>query len=287
MRLQKPTETREILQTKARKYTPKSGSGPTIWLVGVAHVGRADYYQSLQKLLDAQTLVLYEGVSRKGVDPAAAQKLTKADPKLSSTYQILSDSLGLQFQLNAINYDHSSFRNSDLTWEELSAIEASHPGPKGAAGLSAIGSTLDANSTQGKAIANMMGAMKDDPSSLEAFRIMMVEMLSMPNATDLALSPALGDLLIKTRNAKVLGDIKTELAKKSASESIAVFFGAGHMLDMEQHLVTNYGYAPHEEQWFNALEGDSKNVTSSNGQLMLQMMRAQIKALKDKKPGGS
>ncbi|HWA82785.1 MAG TPA: hypothetical protein VG820_05100, partial [Fimbriimonadaceae bacterium] len=131
MRMLKPSASREELQTKARRYTPANGDGPIVWLVGVAHVGRADYYKDLQKLLDYQSSVLYEGVSRNGVDPAAQTAADpKDDPRQRSTYQALSDALGLQFQLYGIDYKRPTFHNSDLSWEEMQAIEAKNPAPK-------------------------------------------------------------------------------------------------------------------------------------------------------------
>src|SRR5579862_5506785 len=77
MRMVKPSPTREVLQTKARRYTAPDGKGPDVWLVGVAHIGGVDYYKAIQQLLDSQTSVLFEGVTRKGTDPTASS----ADPK--------------------------------------------------------------------------------------------------------------------------------------------------------------------------------------------------------------
>lgn len=286
MRMQKPTTTQEVLQTKARRYTPATGDGPVIWLVGVAHVGKADYYKSLQKLLDYQSSVLYEGVTRNGVDPASQTAADpKDDPRQRSTYQTLSDALGLQFQLYGIDYKRPTFHNSDLSWEEMSAIEAKNPAPKNAISLATIGTMLDSNSPQGKQLASSLAMMKNDPGSIEAMHIIMIEALSNPDAISQALSPSLGDLLIKTRNAKVLGDLKTEVAKQPAPRSIAIFFGAGHMADMEKHLTEDFGYVGGEERWYTAIDGDTKKV-SGMGQTMLEMMRAAMKSKKLPTGGG-
>src|SRR5579862_8704448 len=180
MRMTKPTPTQEVLQTKARRYTPKSGTGPDIWLVGVAHVGQAAYYKTIQGLLDDQTTVLFEGVTKKGtsfkesLDP-------KKNAASASSYKMLSDALQLQFQLNGIDYSKPSFRNSDLTWEQMQAIEAKAPKNASGVNLATIGGMLDANSPQGKQLASMLSMMKDDPSSIEAMHLVMIEALSNPD----------------------------------------------------------------------------------------------------------
>jgi hypothetical protein len=276
LRLQKPTKTVEVLQTKARKYASPTGKGPDIWLVGVAHIGQADYYKQLQKLLDQQGLVFYEGVTRKGVDPAAPKETGKEDPRQNSTYKMLSDTLGLEFQLIAIDYKRPTFKNSDLSWEEMSALEAKAPKSGTGPSLSTIGNLLNPDSPQAKMLGSFLAGIKNDPSSIEAMRLVMVETLSMPNAVDKAMSPALSDLIIKTRNAKVLADLKSELA--TGSKSVAIFFGAGHMGDMESHLIKDFGYKPGEERWFSAIKGDTSKVKPGQGQMILDMMRAQLKA---------
>ena len=277
MRMQKPSATKEDLQTLAREYTPAHGKGPVVWLVGVAHIGEEGYYKELQKLLDAQQVVLYEGVTRNGVDPAKA-----GDDKLAkSTYKALSDALKLQFQLFGIDYDHPSFHNADLSWDELQAIQKKYPPAKGGMSLSTIGSMLNADSSQGQMIVNALAAIKDDPSSIEAMHIGMIELLSDPTVIERTLSPSLNEVLIRSRNAKVLDALKKQLA--SNPNSVAIFFGAGHMANMEQHLIKDFGYKPGAEKWYTAIEGDNSKVTSPTGQMLLQSMRSMAK---QKKIGG-
>lgn len=269
IRMTKPTKTVEVLETKAQKFTPSNGEGPAVWLVGVAHVGKAEYYKDIQKLLDEQSLVMYEGVKRKDVDPAKKSE----EGKKNSTYQVFSDTLGLQFQLNSIDYSKLTFKNSDLSWEEMDALEKKSPPKAGGPNLSMIGGMLDPTSPQGKMVAGFFASIKDDPSSCEAMRLVMVEALSTPGAIDKALSPELSALLIKSRNEKVISDLQEEL-KISGRKSIAIFYGAGHMGDMETRL-TALGYKGGEERWFKAIQGDTSKVTG-NGKMILDMARAQF-----------
>ena len=50
------------LQVVVRDMTPRRRNDPVVRLVGVTHLGSAEYYGRLQSLLDAEPLVLFEGV---------------------------------------------------------------------------------------------------------------------------------------------------------------------------------------------------------------------------------
>lgn len=73
-------EGRQVLETATRTFT-REGS-PSITLVGVAHIGTADYYRGLQAILDAHELVLYESVYPTG---AAAPGGSDAPARIAST----------------------------------------------------------------------------------------------------------------------------------------------------------------------------------------------------------
>lgn len=61
------------LETAIRTYRPRAGNGPVVHLVAAIHIGDAGFYHTLQAILDAQDLVLFEGVGAHGeggVDPS-------------------------------------------------------------------------------------------------------------------------------------------------------------------------------------------------------------------------
>jgi hypothetical protein len=67
------------LQVSARTMVPKNPSAPLVKLVGVTHIGDKAYYRALQEYLDAQDLVLYEGVKPPGVDKGGAEAGDETD----------------------------------------------------------------------------------------------------------------------------------------------------------------------------------------------------------------
>src|ERR1039458_6037870 len=62
-RIANPDTNTVQLQIALRKFVPAQNAGPAIWLAGVMHVGEPEYYRALQHFLDAQTVVLCEGIN--------------------------------------------------------------------------------------------------------------------------------------------------------------------------------------------------------------------------------
>lgn len=52
------------LEVVVRTFEPIEGDGPPIALVSAVHVGSAEYYAALQRFLDSQDVVLFEGVGQ-------------------------------------------------------------------------------------------------------------------------------------------------------------------------------------------------------------------------------
>lgn len=66
MRVVDVDETHMRLDMAVRLFVPAEGDGPTIALAGAMHIARPTFYQMLQSFLDAQDLVLFEGVKPRG-----------------------------------------------------------------------------------------------------------------------------------------------------------------------------------------------------------------------------
>lgn len=85
---------RSRLEVSVRTLKP-SGAGPVVHLVGVVHIGDAAYYAELQKFLNEQEVVLFEGVKPAGMgaagedgdaDDAAKAKLTKSRVRMLALF---------------------------------------------------------------------------------------------------------------------------------------------------------------------------------------------------------
>jgi len=134
LRVGRPSTNVVQLEIALRRFVPKGKTGPSVWLSGVAHLGEAAYYSKLQTHLDAQDLVLFEGVGATNGVMAEGAGGDAADTGTHTLQADLAKSLGLVFQLSALNYDRPHFQNSDMSVERIqSALTAPAAVPGGPA----------------------------------------------------------------------------------------------------------------------------------------------------------
>jgi hypothetical protein len=309
IRGQETPEKQSALQTLSAEFKPASGNGPSIWLIGVAHLGSSEYYKAIQKRLDSQSRVLFEGVG--------AEKLQQGQ-KLDSAGGIqtqLAKSLGLEFQLDAIDYKRPHFVNCDLTVDGLqNAVsersekrtnarpntgETSPAGTKekepGKNGLklpekvdnetfSALMDAIHGEGEMAESLGALVGLMGSTPEMRETTKLMLIEALGQAGEIiDIAkaASPDIKDLfevLITERNEEVIRQLKAQLPKLAGGQSIAVFYGAAHMDEIAKRLTSQLNYQPATREWDTAFTADGSKSIMPPAQIkmMLQMMRTQL-----------
>jgi hypothetical protein len=265
------------LQIAVRKFESGRRKGPVIWLTGVSHIGETNYFSKLQQHLDAQALVLFEGISdrsanrspRAGAKPPASGGLTEpgepgpGEAKMASLQTTMASSLGLAFQLQAIDYERAHFRNSDLSVQELRRLLAERGGGRSfesllqmmeggsfldallQMGLRFLGATPKLQALSKIALMEMIGQIQGDPAQVRGLPPDLKQLL---------------EVLIEKRDEKVLGDLKAELSRRQPAASISIFFGTGHMPDFERRLRGELHYQPVEEHWLTAFSVNLKQA---------------------------
>ncbi len=290
------------LQIALRKFLPARHKGPAIWLAGVSHVGESNYYAMVQEQLDAQTLVLFEGVAGvangSGTDdktpaagaPGAGSETVAAIPQGSepSLQSSMAAALGLVFQLEAIDYNRPNFRHCDLSVSQIRELIAEQPPAPGEPGagqsfeglleLMQGGSWLDslvrlalrfvgANpKLQGLArlaLIDTLDEIQGDPSRFDGLPPDMKQLL---------------DVLVQKRNQNVIEELKTELKDLSREDSVAVFYGTGHMPDLERRLREELHYRPADQLWLTAFAVDlaRTRITDSERAFVHNFLKSQL-----------
>ncbi len=310
------------LETLSKEFKSADGRGPSIWLIGVAHIGTPEYYAALQKKLDAQSTVLYEGVGEEQLKDGI-----KPDTK-NGLQGKFAEALGLVFQLDAIEYQRPNFVSCDLTMAGLEKAIAdqgskspeagskSESGEKpGSADSSAgeekrHGSKLPAkvdNATfnilmqamRGEGdlapkLNGMIAAMGSTPEMRETMKLTLIETFG--QAGDLinvakSASPEIRDLfevLLTERNENVIRQIKASLPKLRSGQTIAIFYGAAHMDQIADRLTKDLRYTPGVQVWDTAFTADPAKSMMPPAQIkaLVQMMRTQLQNVKPGKSGG-
>lgn len=288
------------LQIAAREFASPRPGRTTIWLTGVSHIGDTNYYGELQRHLDAQSLVLYEGV---GAAEAESATQTNSDGDADSSLESSANSedrgslqsamaaaLGLVFQLNAIDYHRQNFHNSDLSVTQLRALLTKSAPQTDNAGtasenfedllqmmqgnswfdallqgaLRLLGASPKFQGLGRLALIDLIGEIQGDPSRLKGLPPDMKQLL---------------EVLLQRRNEKVISDLKTRLPQLGAHSSVAVFFGTGHMPDLEAKLRQQFGYRPRHQIWFTAFRVDlaAANISLTERQFVDNFVKWQLK----------
>ncbi|MEM7054818.1 MAG: hypothetical protein AAF446_09765 [Pseudomonadota bacterium] len=87
-----------------------------------------------------------------------------------------------------------------------------------------------------------------------ALKEMMAEQLANPEQLELLLNPEQGSTLITGRNGKALDVMERQIA--AGDRSMAIFYGAGHMPDFHERLVSDYGFEQQAIEWVDAWQFD-------------------------------
>lgn len=290
------------LQIALRKFVPAQNAGPAIWLAGVMHVGEPAYYAAVQHFLDAQTVVLYEGINPDSHphhvhDPAAAvtnNSTSKPAADTNAGYSMqsaLAHSLGLVFQLDAINYERTNFLNSDLSIIQLQSIMSggqplAAPGEEGAtdAPFDVLLQIMDGSSFLGSLFKLGMQFIAASPKMQAVVKLTLIEAVGRlkGDLSDVQGLPPewkrLIKVLIEARNQHLLDDLNAELKKIPATGSIAVFYGAGHMDDMEKRITSGLHYRAAEETWLTAFSVDMRksDISPDEAQWMRTLIQGEM-----------
>jgi hypothetical protein len=295
LRVARPSTNVTELQVAVRQFAPQGTSQPVVWLAGVSHVGESNYYARLQKLLDAQELVLFEGVTDRASRAAGRRAFERSEEELGSLQTTMAESLGLAFQLDTIDYERPNFRNSDLTIEELSQLIAKEGRPGGTPSktmeeFQKLMEMMEGNSLIGALVGAGMKLIGSSPKLQAMMKLAMIEMLGRFKG-DMSqfqgLPPEwqrLIDVLVRARNEAVMKDLRAELRKRSPAKSIAIFYGAAHMEDFERRLVEEMNYRPTRELWLPAFSVDLERaqVTASELGFVQGLVDWQMKMLEQR-----
>lgn len=222
----------DALQSGVATYLePKSGK--LVTLVGAVHVGDAEYFGALQKLLDGHAVVLYEGVGG-GAKAADLEEISFVFRLQVEVGRLL----GLTFQKDGIDYGREHFRNADMAWPEMkAALEAKGQTLVPMQGfLRLLSPFLEGLLSSQRAMLERSGrqdaAAADLKRTLGRMLAQGPELLERLGIVD---SRKRDDVIVSLRNEAAFRVLDKVL--EGPERSIAVFYGAAHLPDMHRRLI--------------------------------------------------
>jgi hypothetical protein len=286
------------LQIASRRFRPPRGKGPVVWLTGVSHIGTSNYFGRLQEHLNGQTLVLFEGVGEHSQDfkrgKTGGKSADDSEPEeagaKSGLQSSLATSLGLVFQLDTIDYERPNFRHSDLSIREIRELLAEPRGSGGGDAASDFDNLL--SMMQGDSFMNVvmqfgLGIVASSPKLQAMSKVTLIELIAEIGGDPAqlgALSPELKQLLevlIAKRNQRVMTDLKSALKEVGPKGSVSIFYGTGHMNEMETRLRKELHYEPAGDMWFSAITVnlEKAGISPSELEFIRGIIRTQMRQL--------
>jgi hypothetical protein len=247
-------DTSIVAYTEDARAAARAGRKPvTVDLVAAVHLGGADYYETLDRLFADYDAVLYELVAPPNERPRPGRKPSGA---IGSAQQGLTKLLGLEFQLESIDYTAANFVHADLSprefqqamkkrgeswWSMFSKImkESMERAERGETAAPEVG--------VGELFGLLFGGGADRQIRL---RRMMAEQFTDMDVLTSAFGGEDGSTLITDRNAAALAVLEKRIAR--GDRRIAIFYGAAHMDDFDRRLREDFELQPGETVWLEA-----------------------------------
>lgn len=253
---------------------PRGGSDVSIDLISAIHVGDKAYYDALNDRFRDYDALLYEMILPE--DPVASDRANETDdagaareadstaPALSfiSNTQIgMKNALGLTFQLDEIDYSPANFVHADLTTPALAQQMAERKESLYVYFWRLFFASMDeyARDPLGLKDIRLISSLiagKDDALKVAIAQ----EMVNAAHRPDI-LGGEEGSAVIAARNEHAVEILKQRLAR--GDRRIGIFYGVGHMTDLEQRLQDELGLRILATTWIDAWDLTPAETTAA------------------------
>jgi hypothetical protein len=235
---------------KGGKEAPKSTT--TVDLIGAVHIGDIAYYRQLNEHFKQYDALLYELVAPEGTVVPRGKGTSNAHP-IGALQNAIKSLLELDHQLEQVDYTRSNFVHADMSPDQF--VQAMRDRNEGflqmyfrllgqamahQSELTAKGESLDVE---------LFSALfaSDRPRRLKmALAKQLAEMESLMTS----LGGEDGTVIITDRNKMALKVLRKQL--DSGKRKVGIFYGAGHLNDMDQRLRDDFGLEPVSITWVTA-----------------------------------
>jgi hypothetical protein len=230
------------LDVAITSYAGQNAAGDEVRvdLVGVIHIADKAYYHRLNKEFDKYDVVLYELVAPKGVKPTRGT---------TGLYSPVANMLELADQIAEVDYSKKNFVHADMSGEEM--LESMKKRDEhwlkmvGQAIGQGIAQASDPKSgaSDGALLANLLTSRSP---GLAWKRTLAPQFSDLEHAMGWLDGPE-GSTLITERNKVALKVLAEQM--KVGKRRLAIFYGAGHLPDMERRLIDEFKLKRGEQSW--------------------------------------
>lgn len=248
------------METAIVSYVPGDNDqqGLRVDLIGAVHIGERSYYEQLNREFENYDVVLYELVAPKGTRiPKGGRPSAHPIAMLQSG---MRDMLALESQVELIDYEKPNLVHADMSPEEFAQSMELRGDNFFVMFFRMMGRSIALQSRQqalareGKAArrtsdVDLLMALFDPRRSHRMKQLMAEQFEDLEGMTSVLEGPD-GSTIISERNKMALAGLREQIDQ--GHKRIGVFYGAGHMPDMERRLQTDFGLKRSGERWLAA-----------------------------------
>jgi hypothetical protein len=246
------------MQTAIVRYVPAKQEADSqkapleVDLVGAIHVADADYYRELNRRFKHYDALLYELVAPDGTVVPLGRGTSNTNP-LGAMQNGMKNMLELDHQLEKIDYTQPNFVHADLSPKQIQQAMKDRGEGFLQMYFEMLGESMAAQSAM---------AAKGESLDFDVFSALFAKDRALRLKTALARQLANvesvltgfggenGSVLITERNKAALRVLRKEI--KDGKRQIGIFYGAGHLADMDKRLRQEFGLKPVEITWLTA-----------------------------------
>ncbi|RIK84457.1 MAG: hypothetical protein DCC67_04940 [Planctomycetota bacterium] len=221
-------------------------------LVGAVHIGDRSYYRKLNRKFRAYDAVLYELVAPEGTKVPRGRGTSNAHP-LGALQNGMKSMLEVEHQLEQVDYTRDNMIHADLSPEEflesMTAREESFVQMYFRMMGASVAQQSQAAADGENAEVDLMAALFA-PDRARQLKIALAKQFEGMESLMNSLSGPNGSTLITERNKRALDVLEKQL--DAGVEKVAIFYGAGHLAEMDQQLTERFDMQPVSVEWVEA-----------------------------------
>jgi hypothetical protein len=237
------------LETAMAGYVRADGA--RVDLIAAVHLGDRAYFAALQERFAEYDALLYELVAP---EPGARPAKGGSDSFVSAIQRFMSQTLELEFQLQAVDYSKQNFVHADLTTDEFARLWTEKGESLWKILLRMMAAQYAAQqrgegpqlSTPAMLMALVLGG-KERANTLKRMLAREFENIELLISGLEPSEPGKESVLLGERNKAAIRVLEREL--RAGKRSLAIYYGGAHMPDLEARLQRDLGFARSSHEW--------------------------------------
>jgi hypothetical protein len=224
----------------------------TVDLIGAVHIADIAYYRQLNERFKQYDAVLYELVAPEGTVVERGRGTSNAHP-IGAMQNVFKSFLELDHQLEYVDYKKPNFIHADLSPDQF--FQAMRDRKETFLQLyfrmmgQAMAQQSDMQARGDSPDLDLISALFSDDRP-RRLKIALAKQLSEMESLMVSLGGENGTVLISDRNKRALEVLRTQI--KAGKKKFGIFYGAGHLSDMNDRLRKDFGLEPVEITWLTA-----------------------------------